>query len=53
MGDLAPKDGTHLTMISQALPMDQALGFTPNLKADLRTFGWLGNLGDSNMLTFT
>lgn len=53
MGDLAPKDGTHLTMISQALPMDQALGFTPNLKADLRTFGWMGNLGDSNMLTFT
>jgi len=53
MGVIAPKDGTYLTMISQALPMDQALGFTSNLNADLRTFGWLGNLGDSNMLTFT
>jgi tripartite-type tricarboxylate transporter receptor subunit TctC len=53
MGEIAPRDGTHLTMISQALPMDQSLGFTPSFKADLRTFGWIGNLGDSNILTYT
>ena len=53
MGEIAPKDGTHLTMISQALAMDQALGLTPSFKADLRTFGWVGNLGDSNILSYT
>lgn len=52
MGEIAPKDGTHLTMIGQALPMDQSLGFTPTFKADLRTFGWIGNIGDSNVLTY-
>jgi tripartite-type tricarboxylate transporter receptor subunit TctC len=53
MGEIAPKDGTQLTMISQALAMDQALGLTPSFKADLRTFGWVGNLGDSNILSYT
>jgi tripartite-type tricarboxylate transporter receptor subunit TctC len=53
MAEIAPKDGTHLTMISQALAMDQALGFTPTFKANLRTFGWVGNIGDSNVLTYT
>ena len=53
MGEIAPKDGTQLTMISQALAMDQALGLTPTFKADLRTFGWVGNLGDSNILSYT
>jgi tripartite-type tricarboxylate transporter receptor subunit TctC len=53
MVEKAPKDGTHLTMISQALPMDQALDLTPSFTADLRTFGWIGNLGDSNILTYT
>src|SRR6201999_3485335 len=52
VGDIAPKDGTILTMVSQALPMDQSLGFTPQLKADLSSFGWIGNLGDSNLLTY-
>jgi tripartite-type tricarboxylate transporter receptor subunit TctC len=52
VGELAPRDGSVLTMVSQALPMDQSLGFTPGLKADLRTFGWIGNLGDSNLLTY-
>jgi tripartite-type tricarboxylate transporter receptor subunit TctC len=52
VGDLAPRDGTVLTMVSQALPMDQSLGFTPQLKADLGAFGWIGNLGDSNLLTY-
>jgi tripartite-type tricarboxylate transporter receptor subunit TctC len=52
VGDLAPRDGTVLTMVSQALPMDQSLGFTPQFKADLSKFGWIGNLGDSNLLTY-
>ncbi|MFN4283174.1 MAG: Bug family tripartite tricarboxylate transporter substrate binding protein [Alphaproteobacteria bacterium] len=52
MGEIAPKDGTHITMVGQALPMDQALGLTPTFKADLRTFGWIGNIGDSNVLTY-
>ncbi|MBX9775569.1 MAG: hypothetical protein K2Y71_14380 [Xanthobacteraceae bacterium] len=52
VGEIAPKDGTVLTMVSQALPMDQSLGFTPQFKADLSRFGWIGNLGDSNLLTY-
>jgi tripartite-type tricarboxylate transporter receptor subunit TctC len=52
VGDIAPKDGTVLTMVSQALPLDQTLGFTPQFKADLSKFGWIGNLGDSNLLTY-
>lgn len=52
VGDIAPRDGTVLTMVSQALPMDQSLGFTPQFKADLGSFGWIGNLGESNLLTY-
>ena len=52
VGDIAPRDGTILTMVSQALPFDQTLGFTPQFKADLSKFGWIGNLGDSNLLTY-
>lgn len=52
VGEIAPKDGTILTMIGQALPMDQSLDLTPSFKADLRTFGWIGNLGDSNLLSY-
>ena len=53
LAEIAPRDGTYLTMTSQALPMDQALGYTPALKADLRSFGWIGNISDSNVLTYT
>jgi tripartite-type tricarboxylate transporter receptor subunit TctC len=52
VGEIAPKDGTILTMVGQALPMDQALGLTPSFKADLRTFGWIGNISDSNVLSY-
>jgi tripartite-type tricarboxylate transporter receptor subunit TctC len=31
----------------------KALGFTPSLKADLRSFNWIGNVSDSNLLTYT
>ena len=53
VAEIAPRDGTILTMIGQALALDQALGFTPSLKADLRTFHWIGNISDSNLLTYT
>lgn len=52
VGEVAPQDGTILTMVSQALPLDQSLGLTPQLTTDLSKFGWIGNLGDSNLLTY-
>jgi tripartite-type tricarboxylate transporter receptor subunit TctC len=50
---VAPKDGTILTMASQGLPVDQALGKDTSLKADLRTFNWVGNLSNSNQVLVT
>jgi tripartite-type tricarboxylate transporter receptor subunit TctC len=52
VAEVAPQDGTVLTMIGQSLPLDQSLGFTPGFKQDLRTFRWIGNLSDSNLLTY-
>ena len=49
----APKDGTHLTIVSQGLPMDQALGLNKGLQANMKTFNWIGNMSDSNQLTVT
>ena len=51
VASIAPKDGTILTMVSQGLPTDQALGLTPSFKADLRTFHWIGNMSSSNQVT--
>jgi tripartite-type tricarboxylate transporter receptor subunit TctC len=53
VAEVAPQDGTVVTMIGQSLPFDQALGYTPSFKQDLRTFHWIGNLSDSNILTYT
>ena len=50
---IAPHDGTILTIISQGLPIDQALGLNPSFKADLRNFGWVGNMSDSNQVLVT
>jgi tripartite-type tricarboxylate transporter receptor subunit TctC len=52
MADIAPKDGTHLTMVADALAMDQALGMSPAFTADMRKFGWVGNISDSNLLAY-
>ena len=49
----APKDGTYLTMVGQGLPMDQALGLSKGLQADMKTFNWIGNMSDSNQITIT
>jgi hypothetical protein len=47
---IAPKDGTVLTIVSQGLVMDKALGVSPSLKADLATFNWLGAITASNQV---
>ena len=46
---VAPHDGTVLTMLTQTVPMDQALDLDPNLKVDMRKLGWIGNMSDENM----
>jgi tripartite-type tricarboxylate transporter receptor subunit TctC len=50
---VAPQDGTILTIVSQGLPVDQALGLNPSFQADLRDFHWVGNLSSSNQLMVT
>ncbi|MFM2129424.1 MAG: hypothetical protein RL477_970 [Pseudomonadota bacterium] len=44
----APKDGTVLTIVSQGMPMYQALGLGRPTKADMKTFNWIGNMSTSN-----
>ena len=48
---VAPKDGTILTIVSQGLAVDQALGLTSSLEADLREFNWVGNMSSHNQVT--
>jgi tripartite-type tricarboxylate transporter receptor subunit TctC len=50
---IAPQDGTILTIVSQGLPVDQALGLNPSFQADLRDFNWVGNLSSSNQVMVT
>ncbi len=50
MANLAPRDGTVIGIVSQGLILDQALGMSPQLKADLRQFNWIANVVDSNQL---
>jgi tripartite-type tricarboxylate transporter receptor subunit TctC len=50
VGQMAPKDGTVLTMVSQGLPIDQALQLNPSLRVDMRSFNWVGNLVNANQL---
>ncbi len=53
VANVAPRDGTVLTMITQSFPMDQALGIDRNLKVDLRTLNWIGNMSDTNEFFYT
>jgi len=46
----APKDGTVLSIVGQGLVADQALGLSPQLKADVGKFNWIGNLQSSNQM---
>lgn len=52
VANVAPSDGTALTIISSALVFDQALGLTPTLKVDLKAMNWIGNLLGSNILSY-
>ncbi|HEY6255622.1 MAG TPA: hypothetical protein VIY51_07475 [Xanthobacteraceae bacterium] len=53
VANVAPRDGTVLTMITQSFPMDQALGLDKNLKVDLRALNWIGNMSDTNEFFYT
>lgn len=54
VAQVAPKDGTILTIPSVGLPMYQALGFFGDkLKADMGAFNWVGNVSDSNPVLVT
>ena len=50
MAQVAPQDGTVIGIVSQGLAADQALGMSPQLKANLREFNWLANVILSNQL---
>jgi tripartite-type tricarboxylate transporter receptor subunit TctC len=50
MAQVAPRDGTVIGIVSQGLAVDQALGSSPQLKADLREFNWIANVVYSNQL---
>lgn len=47
---VAPRDGTHLTIVSQALPMIQGLKLSNQLQADMKAFNWIGNMSTSNQV---
>jgi tripartite-type tricarboxylate transporter receptor subunit TctC len=49
---VAPKDGTFLTLVSQALLVIEATG-SRGLYTSLGKFNWLGNLSQSNNVTVT
>jgi tripartite-type tricarboxylate transporter receptor subunit TctC len=51
VANIAPKDGTVLTIVSQGLAVDQALGLSAGLEADLRDFNWIGNMSSANQVT--
>jgi tripartite-type tricarboxylate transporter receptor subunit TctC len=48
VAQVAPRDGTVLTIVSQGLPMYQGLKLGNKLKADMKAFNWIGNLSTSN-----
>jgi tripartite-type tricarboxylate transporter receptor subunit TctC len=50
MAQVAPRDGTVIGIVSQGLAIDQALGSSPQLKADLKEFNWIANVVHSNQL---
>jgi tripartite-type tricarboxylate transporter receptor subunit TctC len=51
--NVAPHDGTVLTMVTSTAPMDQALGYLKAPNIDLRTLQWIGNMSDENYFLVT
>jgi tripartite-type tricarboxylate transporter receptor subunit TctC len=50
VAEIAPRDGTILTIVSQGLAADQGLGLNPSFQADLRGFNWVGNLSSAGQV---
>ena len=48
---IAPKDGTAIGMVDQALYLDQILG-KPELTADTAKFNWIGRIASNNAVLF-
>ncbi len=53
VAEIAPRDGTTLTIVSQGLPADQGLGLNPSLQTDLRNFNWIGNMSSAGQVVVT
>jgi len=53
VANAAPRDGTVITMITQSFPMDQALGLDSNLKVDMRSLHFIGNMSNTNEFLYT
>ncbi|MDA0652248.1 MAG: tripartite tricarboxylate transporter substrate-binding protein [Proteobacteria bacterium] len=49
LANVAPRDGSVMAIVSQGLPLYQ-LRDGKGLKADMRTFNWLGNMSYSNQM---
>jgi tripartite-type tricarboxylate transporter receptor subunit TctC len=50
VAEIAPRDGTILTLVSQGLAVDQGLGLNPSFTADLREFNWVGNVSSAGQV---
>jgi tripartite-type tricarboxylate transporter receptor subunit TctC len=53
VAEVAPKDGTILTIVSQGLPADQGLGLNQSFQTDLREFNWVGNMSSAGQVVVT
>jgi tripartite-type tricarboxylate transporter receptor subunit TctC len=51
--NVAPHDGTILTMVTSTAPMDQSLGLIKSPNIDLRSLQWIGNMSDENYFLVT
>src|SRR5436305_3409631 len=50
VANIAPRDGTVLSIVSEGLPVDQGLGLNRSLEADLRQFNWIGSLNSAGQV---
>jgi tripartite-type tricarboxylate transporter receptor subunit TctC len=53
VAELAPRDGTILSIVSEGLAADQGLGLNPSFQADLREFNWIGNMSSAGQVVVT
>ena len=51
-GNLAPRDGTFMTLVQQAILLHEPMG-APGLQVSLKQLNWIGNLSQSNNLIVT